>query len=369
MITFLKPLIDALLAQTPDAAQAAWTNGPSPIGLRATADVPVQQYIDWIVAVEGGLPGCMPNEIIRRVRRMHYSNFSVKLKSKTSETMDELIGSTTDNPDSEPPLTTANVGKPVLDGLFSTSSILTAAGHKVDVTHALNIIDFAVNGRSLYGGAAEFGTFIFPNYETADAELVFASLGWLGDLASVWYEWMKNRGDNTQAATLTGPERATFEQAITDRCPLGDLLGDIDGAILATLPNLSRQPLSYTLTSYYGGEASAAAVTAQNMNSRQRFHYFVNQSIPELTHPLLGPSVPLRRTVNASNAEMIVDFLKRLANITWHQYSRIAENDPVTHDPIFLELANRFLKWLQDALADPNCGVPAWPPVSGARPS
>src|SRR6188508_965609 len=40
----------------------------------------------------------------------------------------------------------------------------------------------------------------------------------------------------------------------------------------------------------------------------------------------------------------------------------------ITHDPIFLELANRFLKWLQDGLADPNCGVPAWPTPPNARP-
>ena len=367
MIPFLKPLIDALLAQTPDAAQAAWPNGPSPIGLRATADVPVQQYIDWIVAVESGLPGRAPKEIIRRVRRMHYSNFSVKLESSTSQTMDELIGGTVDNPDGEPPLTTAHVGQPVLDGLFSTSSILTAAGHKVDITHALNIMDFAANGRSLYGGLAGIGTFVLPNYESADAELVFASLGWLGDLASVWYEWMEKRPSRTQATTLTGTERTIFEQALTDRCPLGDLLGDIDGAMLATFPGLSLQPLSTTLASYYGGEASAGAVTAPHMNSRQRFHYFVDRSIPEFTHTRLAPA-PLRRTVDASNTEMIVTVMKRLTNLTWHQYSAVAEEDPATHDPIFLELANRFLKWLQDGLADPNCGVPAWPPAPTARP-
>lgn len=367
MIPFLKPLIDALLAQTPDAAQAAWPNGPSPIALRATADVPVQQYIDWIVAVESGLPDRAPKEIIRRVRRMHYSNFSVKLESSTSQTMDELIGGTVDNPDGEPPLTTAHVGQPVLDGLFSTSSILTAAGHKVDITHALNIMDFAANGRSLYGGLAGIGTFVLPNYETADAELVFASLGWLGDLASVWYEWMEKRPSRTQATTLTGTERTIFEQALTDRCPLGDLLGDIDGAMLATFPGLSLQPLSTTLASYYGGEASAGAVTAPHMNSRQRFHHFVDRSIPEFTHTRLAPA-PLRRAVDASNTEMIVTVMKRLANLTWHQYSAIAEEDPATHDPIFLELANRFLKWLQDGLADPNCGVPAWPPAPTARP-
>ncbi len=367
MITFLKPLIDTLLAQTPGLAQAAWPNGPSPIALRATADVPVQQYIDWIVAVENGLPDRAPKEIIRRVRRMHYSNFSVKLESSTSQTMDELIGGTVDNPDSEPPLTTAHVRQPVLDGLFSTSSILTAAGHKVDITHALNIMDFAANGRSLYGGLAGIGTFVLPNYESADSELVFASLGWLGDLSSVWYEWMKNRPSNTQATSLGATERTIFEQAITDRCPLGDLLGDIDGILLATSPDLSSQPLSATLASYYAGEASAGALTAPHMNSRQRFHYFVDRSIPEFTYARLS-SAPLRRTIDAANAEMIVTFMKRLVNITWHQYSAIAEDDPTTHDPIFLELTNRFLKWLQDGLADPNCGVPAWPPVPTARP-
>lgn len=367
MIAFLKPLIDALLAQTPDLAQAAWLNGPSPIALRATADVPVQQYIDWIVAVENGLPDRAPKEIIRRIRRMHYSIFSKKLASATSESMDDLIGGTFDNPDGEPPLTTAHVGKPVLDGLFSTSSILTAAGHQVDITHALNIMDFAANGRSAYGGGAALGTFLLPNYESADSELVFASLGWLGDLSSVWYEWMSKRPSNTRATNLGGSERATFEQAFTDRCPLGDLLGDIDGALLATSPDLSSQPLSATLTSYYAGEASAAALTAPRMNSRQRFHYFVDRSIPEFTYARLSPA-PLRRTIDASNAEMIVTFMKRLVDITWHQYSAIAERDPATHDPIFLELTNRFLKWLQDGLADPNCGVPAWPPIPTARP-
>lgn len=368
MNTFFAPLIAAIVAQTPSEGQEAWINGPSPIGLRATVNVPIQQYIDWIAAVESGLPGRNPREVIRRIRRMHYSNFSKKLNSSTSQTMDELIGGTIDNPDGQPPLTTAHVAQSVLDGLYSTSGVVTGAGHEVDITHALNIIDFAANGRSLYGGVAGIGTAILPNYETADAELVFASLGWLGDLSSIWFEWMEKRPVRTQAASLTGQERTIFEQAFTDRCPRGDLLGDIDGAVLATFPGLSLQPLSVTLASYYGGEASAAAVTAPHMNSRQRFHYFVERSIPELTRGRRS-AVPLRVTVNASNAATVVDFSKRLADLTWSRYSRIAEQDPATHDPVFLELANRFLKWLQDALADPNCGVPAWPPAPAARPS
>jgi hypothetical protein len=367
MNTFLLPLIAAIVAQTPGKAQEAWPNGPTPIGLRATADVPVQRYIDWIVAVENALPSRTPKEIIRRIRRMHYSNFSVKLKSKTSQTMDELIGSTADNPDDEPPLTTAHVAQPILDGLFSTSGVVTAAGHSVDITHALNIIDFAVNGRSVYAAPAELGTWLAPNYETANPELVFASLGWLGDLASVWFEWMEKRPSNTQATALSA-ERAIFEQALTDRCPVGDLLGDIDGAVLATLPELSHQPLSVTLGTYYGGEASTAAMTAPRMNSRQRFHYFVDRSIPEFVYRTL-PVAQLRVAIAASNAAMIADVFKRLADITWSHYSRIAERDPATHDPVFLELANRFLKWVQDALADPNLGVPPWPPAPTARPT
>jgi hypothetical protein len=300
---------------------------------------------------------------------MHYSTFSVKPDSATSQSLDELIGGTLDNPESQPPLTTAQVSQAVINGLYSTSAVLTAAGNVVDITHALNIIDFAVNGRSLYGGAAETGTFVVPGYSTANAELVFASLGWLGDLGSIWSEWMTRRGAaRAQPATLTGAERTSFEAALAGRCPLDDLLGDIDGAVMATLPGLSQQPLSRTLTSYYANEASAAALTAPSMNSRQRLHYFVANSIPEFVHTT-QPGPPLRATVDAANADMIVGFLKDLASIIWHGFANLAKDDPATHDPIFLEIANRFLKWLQDGLADANGGVPAWPPAPTALPS
>jgi len=361
-----QPLIAAILAQSPGEAQAAWTNGPTPLGSRASAQVSIAQYIAWVAAVESGLPGHTPRQIIRRVRRMHYSRFSVKPDSSTSQSLDDLIGGTADNPDGDPPLTTA---QDVLNGLYSTSAVVTESGSVVDITHALNIIDFAANGRSVYGGVANAGTFVVPGYATASADLVFASLGWLGDIGSIWLQWMTNRGSaRTQPATLTGAERTNFENALAARCPLDDLLGDIDGAVMATMPGLLQRKLSATLTSYYSGEISPAALTAPTMNSRQRFHYFIVNSIPEFAHRAqIG--IPLRTTVNASNADMIFDLLKDLASIIWHGFAELAEDDPATHDPIFREIANRFLKWLQDALADPNCGVPAWPPVPGALPS
>ncbi len=368
MISFLLPLIEAIVAQTPGEGQAAWKNGPSPIGARATAHVPVQQYIDWIVALEQALPGRKPRDIIRRVRRMHYSNFSVKPQSQTSQSMDDLIGGTSDNSDDDPPATTAEVVQAVLDGLYSTSAIVTGAGHTVDITHTLCVLDFAVNGRSVYGGAATVGSVFLPNYAVADADLMRASLGWLGDLGSVWSEWMDQRSDRTQATTLTGAQRALFEQQFADRCPLDDLLGDLDGAVLATSPDLMLQPLSTTLASYYKDEATPAALTAAAMNSRQRFHYFVDRSIPAFVHTTAS-TAPLRVKVAASNAPAMVTLIRNLASITWTQYHRIATRDPATHDPIFLELANRFLKWLQDGLADPNGGVPSWPPQPSARPT
>lgn len=368
MVDFLQPLINALLAQTPEAAQAAWKDGPTPLGSRATVQVPVAQYIAWVVAVEKGLADRTPTEIIRRVRRMHYSNFSVKPDSTTSQSIDELLDETSDNPDSQPPLTTAQVSQAVINGLYSTSAVLTAAGNVVDITHVLNIIDFAVNGRTLYSRVEEAGTFAIPGYSTATDELVSASLGWLGDLGSIWFEWMTRRGaSRAQPATLTGAERTSFEAALTGRCPLDDLLGDIDGAVMAKLPGLSQQPLSYTLTSYYANEASTAALTAPSMNSRQRLHYFVANSVPFVHTTQPGP--PLRATVDAANAAMIVDLLKNLASIIWHGFANLADADPATHDPIFLEIANRFLKWLQDGLADANGGVPAWPPAPTALPS
>lgn len=368
MLAFLLPLIDALAAQTPSQAQVGWKNGPSPMALRATAHVPVQQYIDWIVALEQALPGRTPSDIIRRVRRIHYSNFSLKPESQTSQSMDELMADTSDNPDGDPPATTADVAQAVLDGLYSTSAVVTGMGHTVDITHTLCVLDFAVNGRSIYAGAATVGSIFLPNYAIADADLMRASIGWLGDLGSIWNEWMFKRADRTRPTTLTGAERTLFEQQFPDRCPLDDLLGDLDGAVLATSPDLATQALSTTLSSYYKDEATAAALTAPVMNSRQRFHYFVDRSIPAFAHQTLS-STPLRTRVAASNAATIVTLIRNLASITWSQYHRIAVADPATHDPIFLELSNRLLKWLQDGLADPNCGVPPWPTAPTARPT
>jgi hypothetical protein len=50
------------------------------------------------------------------------------------------------------------------------------------------------------------------------------------------------RSRDRSTATLTGSERANFEQVMLGRCQVDDLLGDIDGAVMATMPR--DEPLS-----------------------------------------------------------------------------------------------------------------------------
>ncbi len=361
MIAFLQPLIDALLAQTPGEGQAAWTDGPTPIGARATKQVPVDRYIGWIEEVEAGLPKRRPEDVIRRVRRMHYSFFSVKPVSTTSQTIDDVIRTNLDNPDREPPLTTAHVSQTVLDGIYSTSSVLTAGGHSVDITHVFNAVDFVVNGRSAYGGLAELATLLNPWYNRAKPELVFATLLWLGDLTTIWMEWTTQRLAEKLPVTIGAGDRAMFEQLIADRCPLDDLLGDLDGVAIATDPRVGRRPLSATLRGYYGDEAGAAALTANFPTSRQRFHYFAENSVPELLRTRL-PGPGLRVGFPAGNAGMVLDLMRELIGVIYLPLKYHAKKDPQAHDPIFAEIANRFVFWIQQGVADPNGGVPAWPP-------
>lgn len=368
MIPFLQPLIAALLAQTPGEAQAAWPNGPSPSGARASVQRPVADYIDLVRTVETALPALETKSIIRRIRRMHYSKFSVKPESKTSQSIDETLDDTSDNPDDKPPLTTDDVPQDVLDELYSTGSVITEAGLVVDITHVLNLVDLAANGRSAYAIAALVGTTLLPGSEVADLDVIEPSLGWLGDLSTVWFEWMNGREPPRSApVSLTGAERTRFEAGFATRCPVDDLLGDIDGAVLAASPDLLGQPLSETLRRYYADEASPASLNATQATSRQRFHYFVARAVPAFRHAVTSPA-PLRVTVDAANATAIRDLEKRLVRLIWDQYANVIKDQADSHDPIFLELANRFLKWLQDGLADRNGGVPAWPPDQTAVP-
>ena len=364
MIPVLQPLIDALLAATPDAAAAAWPNGPTPSGARATVKTPVLQYINWVVQVEQALPDRRPNEILRRIRRMHYSNFSIKVDpnepSSTSQALDSLIGTTSDNPEEDPPMVvSSNLPQAVLDGLYATEAIVTQAGHNVDIRHTLNIMDFASNGMGFWDGLQVFFSFLPSSYSNVSASDVFASLGWIGDLGSVWKTWMFRRGAaQSQPATLTGAERAAFEQCFADRCTLDDLLGDIDGAVMATMPR--DDPLSFRLSAYYSNETGAAALNAHEPNSRQRFHYFVDRSIPQLSRTPLG-STPLRVKCNKESTATVEELLRALGGAIWRAQYDYAKVLPATHDPIFREISNRMIKWLQDALTDSACGVPAWP--------
>lgn len=363
MIPVLQPLIDALLAATPEEAAAAWPKGPTPSDARGKRSVPWIQYVNWVVQVEQSLPDRQPNEILRRVRRMHYSKFSIKVdrneNSVTSQNIDSLIGTTSDNPEDEPPLIVSPaLPQAVLDGLYSTETIVTPAGHWVDIRHALNIMDFAYNGMSFGDGFKVWATQFLPGYSTVDASVVFASLGCIGDLGSVWNSWMNGRAARYQPATLAGTERANFEQVMVGRCSRDDLLGDIDGAVMATMSH--HEPLSARLTAYYAGETSSAALNASVPNARQRFHYFVDRSVPILSQTVLT-TTPLRVRCNKESVAAVEEILKALAGAIWRRNSDVAKALPGTHDPIFRELGNRVIRWIQDGLSDPNCGVPAWP--------
>ena len=127
---------------------------------------------------------------------------------------------------------------------------------------------------------------------------------------------------------------------------------------MATMPQ--GDPLSFRLSTYYSNETSTAALNASEPNSRQRFHYFVDRSIPELSRTRLG-ATPLRVRCNKESAATVEELLRALGYAIWRNNYDHATRLPATHDPIFRELSNRMIKWFQDALADPNCGVPAWP--------
>jgi hypothetical protein len=44
--------------------------------------------------------------------------------------------------------------------------------------------------------------------------------------------------------------------------------------------------------------------------------------------------------------------MRSLAGAIWRNQSDAAKALPATHDPIFRELGNRVIKWIQDAQAD-----------------
>jgi len=84
--------------------------------------------------------------------------------------------------------------------------------------------------------------------------------------------------------------------------------------------------------------------------------------MPELVRSTL-PGPPLRVGFPRANVGTVLDLMRELIGVIYLSHEYHARKDPQAHDAVFTEIANRFVFWIQQGVADPSGGVPAWPPM------
>ena len=283
--------IKALLVQEPPPnSLQEWPGGPESIW--RCKDVPVDEYIDCIRALEAGPAGAegLP-AMVQRLRRLYFSFYTYtvyapcgndpdKRQAKfVSAMLDVLTMPVKVTNYAAPPLTTAHLSQAQLNRLFETSAVVTTLGSKVGMSHLWAVADLAING---YNPVTTATSGLAPRTP------VTALASWLGDLASavLFYEQglqkLVAENQNTRQNRI---------QLIADwargKAGKGDLLGDFDGIAIGN--HIARHnPNAFTLSAflqdYYDNETLSNDLASQlgRPSAAYRFHYFLKYADPAL---------------------------------------------------------------------------------------
>jgi hypothetical protein len=292
-------LHDLLVAPSDNLLQE-WTNGPFAATLETDStfrgsDVPVDEYIDLLRALEAGPVGQegLP-AMVQRLRRLYFSFYTLRYKKHTSAFFDLMMNPVTDY--AQPPLTTAHVTQAQLDRLFATAAVTTTLGSKVSPSHLWALADIAVNGVNL-GMLALQGLSFSTSYQ--------AMATWMGDIANAVRRYELALPKLAQANRTPAGRRALMLEHVAGTVSKGDLFGDFDGIAIGN--HWARSPRSFTVSSflqdYYDNETLSFDLAANlgRPSAAYRFHYFLKYADPPVGGAALD-STPFVPTFNKAAA-------------------------------------------------------------------
>lgn len=351
MIPALQAIINFLAAATGDEAKEKWPKGPT-VPYRKKPRVPLADYVSWLKAIEDSEAlGSQPaTHLVQRIRRLYFSDFTIADKGQTAELADDLMDEVI--PDAEPPLTTDHVPLDVVNGLFGTSSVLTARGIEVDIGHIWMPADHMVNG----------GLYLAHLY--LDSADIPPLISWAGDLASAYRDFQKAFRVLPAAERTTANGKAMIVAQINGLASKDDLLGDLDGIVLATRwESLSTFVVSKEIEDYYKDDAKpqAQAKLIDHPNSARRFHWFVKMSVPSI--PATGKdSSPPDVTLDLPGTTTLLQqlLLKTTADVSKRAIAGLQTSMTEAGQAEFDQLCARFADFLKVGLRD---GDAPWPPA------
>ncbi len=265
---------------------------------------------------------------------------------------------------------TPTVRQAVLDGLARSGLLKidpASSDRDVDLSHIFVTLDYALNGDGRDASRLKL-------IVSSDSS-VQGMLSWLGDLASVWtgfqslrQRWMLAHPGQTPARGAPDQpdtEAWWLEKAFADRSPTSDLLGDMDGVILAAeLVKNPSQSVAVLLRSYY---TTLAAPAPGDVNVANRLSLFLQRSDPVVPASTAGGQVSITADANAALRRM-VDVSSRLllgaarvANRDW--WGALKASGEVGSDWgqwAVGEIGDRFARFLE-AMAANSSTLAVWP--------
>jgi peptidoglycan hydrolase-like protein with peptidoglycan-binding domain len=285
-----------------------WVNGPvcfSGEHKQYVADP--SAYLAWIGRVERALGDSAASA--QRIRLLYHG------ARAGNRLFDEVLNTTGSWASAS--LTTDVLPQGVLDALMRTGyvrvdpSTMATPRTLVDVTHLWPALDAHMNG------LGALGKLLSVRLEPIGV------LTWTGDLGSLWDEYNTRRLAAKQTKIASG---ATWSEDPTDltkpfdwlnkskptRCPVEDLLGDMD-AIAVTrhenpLPS-GHTPLTDRLADYYLKPPGDSA-DRKRLHSDNRFHLFVRLAVPRIPHT----TSPNGEVTLAETAERVIrEHVERVA--------------------------------------------------------
>jgi hypothetical protein len=358
MIGFFAAWAAWLAHQTGDEAKAKWPKGPK-AAYREIHGVPVSRYAGWLLKIEASpaLSGSSATQVAQRVRRLYFSSFTEAQKPGVGNRSDEIINDKTTY--AEPPLTTDHVDQATLDGLYSTSTIVTARGIHVDIGHLWLAIDLAMANADI---EADVGEAI---YLDSELEALFT---WAGDLGAVANDWASAIVGMPQASRTEAVKKAKMLELVNGRAARDDLLGDMDAVILARYWDRvigAPDPLviSAEFLKYYRDDAMPQAQAKQLSypNSARRFHHFMKVADPSLPGSGKGSSPLEVSVVRADLTAAIKPIVSDAADDFVGRDFSFPRRMEAAGSAHFDKLCDKFAGFLEAGLAS---GMAEWPPNS-----
>jgi hypothetical protein len=270
----------------------SWPGGP--ISQRKSVIHPLSDYISWVRALESAY-GPNKEMNLQRLRRLYYSAYSGKAGAKFDQVIRDMG---TDVPRAN------EMDAEALDRLYETDAITTPAGDTVDVSHIMAALDERVSGDSTRATLA---------HQVLDYPAWAGTVTWTGDLASWFIAWSSKMHElrqkprsRTRPADERGPEdeepdpgeETLWQQVKANKASKDDMLGDMDGQILAakdlhppTKDDFKKgfrgegagalnAPVSELLSDYY----KRTQPSHEGTTDRNRFASFVTSAIPAIPH-------------------------------------------------------------------------------------